>query len=92
MDFSNKESTKVGVEIPFWIYVSPKFKKNNPQMVERINNSRNKPFMTDDLIYVIMDIMGVEFKDNPNKVSEHSFLSIKYKNRIRIINGFNIDN
>ena len=49
-------------------------------MVERINNSRNKPFMTDDLIYVIMDIMGVEFKDNPNKVSEHSFLSIKYKN------------
>ncbi|UVQ72200.1 phosphoethanolamine transferase [Bacteroides faecis] len=89
---ANKESTKVGVEIPFWIYVSPKFKKNNPQMVERINNSRNKPFMTDDLIYVIMDIMGVEFKDNPNKVSEHSFLSIKYKNRIRIINGFNIDN
>ena len=48
--------------------------------------------MTDNLIYVIMDIMGVEFKDNPQKVSENSFLSNNYKNRPRIINGFNIDN
>lgn len=88
----NIESTKAGVEIPFWIYVSPEFKVNNPQIVERIKDSKDKPFMTDNLIYVIMDMMGVEFKDNPQKVSENSFLSNNYKNRPRIINGFNIDN
>lgn len=48
--------------------------------------------MTDNLIYVIMDIIGVEFKDDPKKVSENSFLSNDYKDRLRIINGFKIDN
>lgn len=89
---ANIESTKAGVKIPFWIYISPKFKANNPQIVERIKDSKDKPFMTDNLIYVIMDIIGVEFKDNPKKVSENSFLSNDYKDRLRIINGFKIDN
>ena len=88
---AEKESILCGIEIPFWIYVSPLFKKKHPLVVQRIKDSVNRSFMTDNLVYVLMDIMGVDFKDDLNKVSECSLLGLNYKTRDRVVNGINID-
>ena len=75
---NNKESVKYGSEIPLFIYTSPLYKKNYPQAIKSIENNLNKEFRTDDLIYTIMDIIGVSFKNN-NDVTKYSlFNGIKY--------------
>ena len=89
---AERESIQCGVEIPFWIYVSPLFKKKYPSFVQRIRACVNRPFMTDNLVYVLMDVMGVDFRDDLNKVSECSLLGSDYKMRNRMVNGINIDN
>lgn len=88
---AEKESILCGIKIPFWIYVSPLFKKKHPLVVQRIKDSVNRSFMTDNLVYVLMDIMGVDFKDDLNKVSECSLLGSDYKIRNRVVNNINID-
>lgn len=88
---NNYESTKYAVEIPFFMYVSPSLKLKENSLVEIIKSCTDKPFMTDDLLYVIMDLMGVTFEDNPKDVAEHSILSDDYLSTDRIVNGFNYD-
>ena len=58
------ESQKVGKEIPFIIYITDRFRKRYPLMVERMQESVDKQFCTDDLIYALMDIMNIRFHDN----------------------------
>lgn len=58
------ESQKVGKEIPFVIYLTDRFRKRYPLMVERMQESVDKQFCTDDLIYTLMDIMNIRFHDN----------------------------
>lgn len=48
------------IEIPFLIYVSDKFKINYPETVKRIEDSVDKPYMTDDLINTILDIAEIK--------------------------------
>ena len=51
------------IEIPFLIWTSNKFIDTYPDLCQRIAVSVNKPFMTDDMIHVILDIMQIETKD-----------------------------
>ena len=48
------------VEIPFLIYVSNKFKENYPDIIKKIENSLDRPYMTDDLIHTILDISNIK--------------------------------
>lgn len=43
------------------------FNKNNPQTVKRIKENINKLFCTNNFIYAIMDIIGVNFENNINR-------------------------
>lgn len=58
------ESQKISKEIPFIIYTTYRFRKRYPIMVERMQESIDKQFCTDDLIYTVMDIMNIRFHDN----------------------------
>lgn len=57
----------------FCYYTSKKFNKNNPQTVKRIKENINTPFCTNNFIYTIMDITGVNFENNKNNIN-HSLL------------------
>ena len=62
------EGTRSMIEIPMMIWTSAQFKAENPELVKRIAESVDKPFMTDDMIHVILDIMQIETKEyDPTK-------------------------
>lgn len=61
---NNEASEFVAKQIPFFVYVSPKYKEKFPGMVEKIQQNVNRTFCTDDMLYTIMDIAGVKFPDN----------------------------
>lgn len=64
-------SMKYGTEIPFLIYTTKKFNAKYPELAKNIQLSKNNDFRTDNLIYVIMDIIGVT-KFNDMKIKEFS--------------------
>ena len=57
-------SQKVGKSIPFFIYTNELFKKRYPVIVKKIENSLNNSFNTENIIYSLMDLVGVTFRDN----------------------------
>ena len=57
-------SVAAGRDIPFMIYASPQYQKNFPDKMHQIKTTLSKSFRTDDVLYTIMDIMGVKFADN----------------------------
>lgn len=62
------------IEIPFLIYVSDKFKINYPETVKKIENSLDKPYMTDDLIHTILDIAEIktsEYEESKSIINDN---------------------
>ena len=57
------ESVGPASEVPFFIYTSERYEEQFPDVCERIAASRQKDYRTDSLIYTVMDIAGVQFKD-----------------------------
>ena len=77
--------SKYMIEIPFLIWVSDKFKEKRLEKIQSIKESINKPFMTDNLTHVMLDLANIETKQyDPTK----SVINQAYKVRDRIvING-----
>lgn len=55
--------TKTMLEIPMIIWVSGEFRASYPEICRRIAASVNKPFVTDEMIHVILSIMNIETKE-----------------------------
>ena len=70
------DSQKYGKAIPFMIYTTPRFQHKYPNVVERLKNSVDNEFCTGDLIYALMDIMGIRFLKN-NDVESYSPFIVK---------------
>lgn len=85
---NNKLSVENAIKIPFIIYMSPVFQKKHSDLAQRIRGSVYNSFMTDDIIYMIMDLMGVSFASDTTLVEKKSLLSKKYRPKRRTINGF----
>ena len=51
------------VEIPMLVYMSKTFQENYPYITNRILLSANRPFMTDDMIHSILDLMEIQTKE-----------------------------
>lgn len=51
------------VEIPMLVYMSKTFQKNYPYITNRIRLSAHHPFMTDDMIHSILDLMEIQTKE-----------------------------
>ena len=74
--------SKYMIEIPFLIWVSDTYKTKRPANIERIKNALNKPFMTDNLVHVMLDLSDIETKQyDPTK----SVINHNYKIRDRIV-------
>lgn len=45
------------------VYMSKIFQKNYPYITNRIRLSAHRPFMTDDMIHSILDLMEIQTKE-----------------------------
>lgn len=54
-----KRRAKHQYEIPFMIWVSDKYKDNHPVLIDKIATSVDRPFMTDDLPHLMLELAGI---------------------------------
>ena len=47
-------------EVPFMFWVSDKYKKTHPDIIKKIENSVNRPYMTDDLPHLMLELAGIK--------------------------------
>lgn len=57
------KASRYMMEIPFLIYLSDKAKLSSPELEKKIKSSLNRPYMTDDIIHTILDIVDIETKE-----------------------------
>lgn len=60
---TDPKSVEAGTKIPFMIYTSPLYQQNFANEMKQIKQSLKQPFRTDDMIYTIMDIIGITFEE-----------------------------
>ena len=87
-DFAGHEEangSRYMIEIPMIIWTSKQFKSTYPELEKKFNGSLNKPFMTDDMIHLILDMLKIETEDyNPAL----SLINDNYdKSRERVYSG-----
>lgn len=82
---------KSHVEIPFMIWASENYIKENPKYINNIIANKNKPFMTDNLFHTIIDINKIETPYFNNTLSNVSPLFNYHRARI-MEDGNNYDN
>jgi heptose-I-phosphate ethanolaminephosphotransferase len=58
-DFSNK-LPNANIEVPFVVWMSPEFKRINPELSNRVVQNTLVPFMTDDIFHAIVNLNGIE--------------------------------
>ena len=76
---------KYEFEIPFWIWCSETYKKNNPNIIKEIKKSLNKKSMSDDLPHLLLYIGGIE---SPDYRADHNIISPEYhQQRPRLLRG-----
>lgn len=70
-------------DIPFWIYCSPVYIQNHPDIYKQIIASKDKRYMTDALPHLLLYLAGIHCKDYQEK---YNILSPNYnENRKRIL-------
>jgi len=47
------------VRVPFWIWMSPLYKDNHPDMAQYVNKAKNQPGITDDVSHLLLDLAGI---------------------------------
>ncbi|MCX2716838.1 phosphoethanolamine transferase [Helicobacter sp. MIT 21-1697] len=77
------------IEVPFMVYMSEGFKEKYPDIFTKVQQAKDKPFMSDDFIHSFLDLLGIVSKDS---VSSRSIFSPSYnQNRARIFSGKDYD-
>ena len=77
------------IEIPFMFIVTEKFKEKYPQKLQQIKAALNKPYMSDDTIFTILDLADIKTKEFDEK---RSLINEKFNfKRKRIFNNKNYD-
>ena len=68
----NKKSESISRDIPFIIYMSPLYRQHHPDVAVDVAKSVNKNFDTENIIYLMMDLMQCDF--NPSVVKKLSVI------------------
>ncbi len=63
-------------EIPFFLWLSPEYKKIRPDFVKNVQNNLSSRHQTDRLIYGMLDLMGISYKNFPY---DEDIFSSEYK-------------
>lgn len=71
-------------EIPMWIWCSESYRSKHPALTSHIQESANKPFMTDGLPHLLLALAGISC---PWTCDSQNILSSHYLPRQRIICG-----
>lgn len=59
-------------EVPFLIWMSDKYKQEHPDIVKRVENSIDKPYVIDDVPHLLLDLAGIrccEFEPSRSLIS-----------------------
>ena len=77
------------LEVPLIFWASPKYREKHPQKWQAVCAAVNRPYMTDDMIHTIMDLLGIRTAEfNPAK----SVINPKFDAmRKRIVRGKDYD-
>ena len=70
------DNAKYIFEVPFFIWVSDKYKQAHPDIVGRIENSINKPYVIDDVPHLLLDLAGIqcgEFEPSRSLISNERY-------------------
>ena len=91
-DFAGHTETKGSrfmIEIPFMLYMSDSFKQKYPKLVAKIQTAKDKPFMSDDFIHALLDLLEIQSVDSD---TTRSLFSPTYNDkRKRIYSGKDYD-
>lgn len=60
--YMTRNFVKYQFEIPFLIWMSDRYKKSHPKMVQRIAEAVHRPFMIDDMCHLLFDLAGIRCK------------------------------
>ncbi len=70
-------------QVPMWIWMSDKYKALHPEMVEKIRKAAKRPFETDDIPHLMLELAGIKCK---YFVPSRSIINDKFNaNRTRLI-------
>ena len=73
-------STKPMYEIPFILWLSEKYKKENKEKINYIQNSIHRPYQTDRVIHTVIDLSNM---DNKLFKPEDSIINKKFQQQKR---------
>ena len=77
------------IEVPFIIWGSDKFKQLHPEKWQAIQQAVNLPYMSDDMIHTVLDIVDIHTSDYE---PERSLINRAYNNlRPRIFDDKDYD-
>lgn len=72
------------IEVPFVVWTSKQFREKRPELVARIRAAADRPFRTDDMIHVLLDMMSIHTTSyDPTR----SVINEAYLPRPRIYSG-----
>lgn len=69
---------KYEFEIPFWVYCTPKYIRAHRDIYNTIKRYRKRPFMTDALPYMLLDLAGIK---SPDYHAQYDVLSTQYNEK-----------
>ena len=75
---------KYQYEIPFMIWCSDIYKMRHPEIIKEIENSRNRPFMSDNICHMLFHIANIDTKYYK---PERDLLNPNYRIPKRIVEG-----
>lgn len=73
--YNDSKSLIAGSNIPFMVYMTPSFQSDFAEIKNILQSKLDCYYRIDDMIYTIMDIIGVRFKDN-NRDNKQSLLNL----------------
>lgn len=59
----NKQSGEASRDIPFMVYMNKGFQKKYPRILRKVQSLQHQPFETQDLIYLLTDLIGVHISE-----------------------------
>lgn len=70
-------------QVPMWIWYSDKYKALHPEMVEKIKSAAKRPFETDDIPHLMLELAGIRCKYFDAK---RSLINAKFNTRrVRLV-------
>ena len=77
------------LEVPLVMYASPTWKKRHPEKWQAIQEAVNRPYMTDDMIHTLLDLLDIK---TPEYDPTRSLVNAAYhEKRPRIVQGKDYD-